>query len=260
MQGVQLSAALSHHVGGRWPGAESGQNRAVPALTNKSAAPPLMRSELIQLRIRTVFGVDARADLLSAMLDLKSEFGASDFRYLGYTKRNVATDLNALQSGGILARATRGNQHLFRWKRRDEFAALVAPVPAGFPLWLPLVRLATALVRLSSDLETKSSRLARVAAANHLGGMTPDLEALRLTPPQEGGPIYLELLESREEPKTCDSELRAIWRAVWSPSNYPVGRFSDRSLSNTYWGKCEWRARQDSNLRPTDSKSVALSS
>lgn len=190
----QFSAALAHHVGGRWPGVESSPGGAFPALTNKSAPPPLMRAELIQLRVRALFGVDARADLLSTMLDLKAEFGASDFRYLGYTKRSIATALNALQSGGILTRTTRGNQHLFRWTRRDEFAALVAPVPAGFPPWLPLVRFMTALLRLSTDLETKSPRMARVAAASRLQSMTGDLETLRLAAPQEGGPIDLELL------------------------------------------------------------------
>ncbi len=211
-QFVRFSTALTHHVGGHWPGAESSRKEDFPTLTSKSAFPPLMHAELIQLRIRMAFGVNARADLLSMMLAYwKSELGASDFRYLGYTKRNISSALNALQSGGILEKSTRGNQLLFRWKRREELIALVAPIPARFPVWLPLVRFMIALLQLCSDLDAKSPRLARVAATNQLRGMTHDLETLRLSPPKEG-PIDLELLtnwivEITQELKTPNSRL-----------------------------------------------------
>lgn len=40
--------------------------------------------------MRTILGVDARSDLLKAMLPhVRSDLSASDFRYLGYSKRNL---------------------------------------------------------------------------------------------------------------------------------------------------------------------------
>lgn len=87
---ASFARALEEHAGGTWPSAERGERWPV-RLSGKSQAPDLQRPALIRLRLRALFGVDARADLLAALLSFESQkFSAADLVFVGYTKRNIA--------------------------------------------------------------------------------------------------------------------------------------------------------------------------
>lgn len=78
------------------PGSKE-QCKHIPS--GKSEAPDLSRPALLRLRLRAIFGVGARADVLTELL-LSSNKSASELAKMGYSKRRVASTLDDLTRGG----------------------------------------------------------------------------------------------------------------------------------------------------------------
>lgn len=108
-----FAATLQHQVGGLWPDAE----RAAPwnvRFSEKSRAPSLDQPALIGLKSRALFGVSARADVITALLDWPApDFGAADVVFVGYTKRNLADALDNLADAGLFYSRRVGNRLRF---------------------------------------------------------------------------------------------------------------------------------------------------
>lgn len=179
-----FAAALERHAGGNWPGATS-TGRSELQLSGKSRAPDLQRPALLNLRLRALFGVGARADLITALLDWPSPtFSASELVFVGYTKRNLADALDQLSAGGLLASQRVGNRVAFSWRRHHELAVMVEPLPRAIPRWPAIMRALSAFLALLRSTEGKSKRLCLVAAAQTLRETADDLAALDLSPPR----------------------------------------------------------------------------
>lgn len=118
-----FSGALEQHTGIQWPGATVAA--PVPqSLSGKSHLPPLSRPPLLQLRLRALFGVGARSDIIGAVLAHRSEdFGAADLVFVGYSKRNIAEALDMLAAAGLFRTARIGNRVRFSWQRREQLLA-----------------------------------------------------------------------------------------------------------------------------------------
>ena len=110
-----------------WPDARIVVPAAAFTTTRRSAAPELERPALIQLRLRALWGVSARAEVLRAML-------ADGYRFLGisevaaaaaFGKDAVAEALENLQRGGLLEEAGPRNLRMFRLGRTSDLVALV---------------------------------------------------------------------------------------------------------------------------------------
>ncbi len=177
-------AAMREHVGGNWPDVKGPVEQQV-RLSGKSTEPDLGRPELIHLRLRALFGVGARADVIGATLAWPSPtFIASELTYLGYSKRNLSTVLDWLVSGGLLGSVSAGNQLRFSWKRRTQLVALISPLPKFLPRWPLLLELLSVLLDLVSSNEGKSDRVASVSAAKAFSALQGPLNTLGLEPPR----------------------------------------------------------------------------
>ncbi|HEX4754426.1 MAG TPA: hypothetical protein VH661_01575 [Candidatus Dormibacteraeota bacterium] len=117
-----------------WPGATT-PGAFTP--TGRSAAPELGRPALIQLRLRALWGVSARAEVLRVML-------AEGHRFMGisevagaaaFGKDAVAEALENLQLGGLLEEAGDRNLRVFRLGRRADLVALVGRQPNWSRSW-----------------------------------------------------------------------------------------------------------------------------
>ncbi len=117
-----------------WPGATTPRTFAA---TGRSAAPQLERPALIQLRLRALWGVSARAEVLRVMLAEGHRFlGISEVAALAaFGKDAVAEALENLQRGGLLAEAGARNLRVFRLSRRDDLVALVGTEPDWRQSW-----------------------------------------------------------------------------------------------------------------------------
>ena len=179
-----FATALASHTGGTWPGAAHGEQFRI-RLSGKSRPPDLEQPALINLRLRALFGVGARADIITAILNWPApDFGASDLVFVGYTKRNLADALDALADGGLLERTRVGNRLRFSWRKRRELNRMLEPLPKAIPRWPPVARVVAGFLELMERTEDKSERVSVVEAVRVFGKLGGDLTALGLEPPR----------------------------------------------------------------------------
>jgi DNA-binding transcriptional ArsR family regulator len=179
-----FASALEAYAGGRWPNARDASPPRLH-LSGRSRAPDPEQPSLLNLRLRSLFGVGARADVITALLGWPSPaFTASDLVFVGYTKRNLSDTLDSLRAAGLLSSKRAGNRVLFSWHRFRELSALVAPLPSSIPRWPTIVRVLSSFLALLASTEGKSERLSLVVAATALREIAPDLDVLGMTPPR----------------------------------------------------------------------------
>lgn len=181
-----FAGALEHYAGTQWPGS-SKAGRIPTSLSGKSRLPALTHPGLLSLRLRALFGVGARADIIGAVLSRSADFGAADLVFVGYSKRNLADALDMLAAAGLFRATRTGNRVRFSWQRRDELSALLAPVPDVIPVWSSTLRVMSGFLDLLTRTETKSDRLSGVEAARCLRELSGDLQALQVEPPDLPG-------------------------------------------------------------------------
>jgi hypothetical protein len=175
---VAFANALERHAGSNWPGA-NGTADGPAALSGKSRLPALTLPALISLRLRALFGVGARADLIGALICRPSgDFGAADLVYVGYSKRNVAAALDALAAAALFRTARVGNRVRFSWQRHPTLSALLEPLPALIPPWSISMRVMSTFLDLLTRTQGKSERLYAVEAARCFQQLAIDLQAL----------------------------------------------------------------------------------
>lgn len=181
---VPFAATLEQHAGGNWPGAGQGESWNI-RLSGKSRAPNLEHPALVDLRLRALFGVGARADIITAILNWPApDFAAADLVFVGYTKRNIADALDTLAHGGLLSSARVRNQLRFSWRKRRELQRLLDPLPKAIPRWPLTTRVVAGFLELLGRTEGKSERLSVVEAVREFGRLSADLTALGLEPPR----------------------------------------------------------------------------
>lgn len=191
------AATLAVHTGRAWPAA----TQPVPYHpTGRSSLNPLTNPALIRLRLRALFGVGARAEILHAFIaQPHAQTTAADLaRLTGYTKRNVTEELDRLALAGLLQVAAPTNQFLYRLQNRAALLELVGQRPRWFPSWEPTLRVVAALLDMARATEKESPAVQAIEAEKLLAGVTSDLHDARITPPspareRTGAPEELQL-------------------------------------------------------------------
>ncbi len=153
--------------------------------SGKSQPPSCEVPALLGLRLRALFGVGARADLVTFFLTQKSSaFTAADMVEIGYSKRTLADALDSFVQSGVLTYSMARNQKKYKLSRRDQLASLVGELPNVIPDWrrilIVLVTLRAALWKHQDN--SISSKI--VAARNALSHVRGQLDKLNLSPPQ----------------------------------------------------------------------------
>jgi hypothetical protein len=130
-----FAATVNAHAPLRWP--SQAERASSFTRTGRSAPPDLAHPSLVQLRLRALWGVNARAEVLRVMLPEGGRFiGVTEIAVAtAYGKDAIADALDNLCRGGLLARAGRANQHLYRLAREAELRALVGLLPARIVDW-----------------------------------------------------------------------------------------------------------------------------
>jgi hypothetical protein len=181
---VSLAHALEDHVGGTWSSGNESDRWKV-RLSGKSRFPDLEQPALVNLKLRALWGVSARADVVTAVLNWPApDFGASDLVFVGYTKRTLADALDSLADGGLFHSTRVGNRLRFSWQRRRELCTLLGSIPKTIPRWPPTYRLMSGLLELLDRVEGKSERIAVVEAVRALDRLDADMTILGLKPPR----------------------------------------------------------------------------
>lgn len=118
----------SHPAAGQKSSKASGED----ALARNIAQHP----ELLLMKLRALFGVNARAEIIAALLAQPSTHPAVLARRIGYLPRSVQDTLNEMALSGLLAchRAAGSREKYFTLRPSDWFALLADPDKA-FPKW-----------------------------------------------------------------------------------------------------------------------------
>ncbi|HZV50295.1 MAG TPA: hypothetical protein VFD49_11065 [Candidatus Dormibacteraeota bacterium] len=181
-----FAATANAHTRLRWPHATKA--RAYRP-TGKSRLPDLRRPALVQLRLRALLGVSARAEVVRLFLaDPTMTASAADLTpEAGYVKRSVADALDSLRLAGVLEAVSVRNQVRYRL-HSDAFVTSLGGLPVAFPRWQSVFRLLAELVRYGDAVEGIVSPVAAAEAASTARRILDDVRALRLDePPQALG-------------------------------------------------------------------------
>ena len=140
----QYAATVRAHTKAPWPGHGDPLTLFHPG---RIGSPDLRRPSLVQLRLRALVGVSARAEVLKLMLaDPERPQAASTLAEdAAYGKGSVAQALEMLTMAGIVQVQPDANRLLYRLSRPGELSQALLWVPSVFPDWSPIFRIIEAL-------------------------------------------------------------------------------------------------------------------
>jgi hypothetical protein len=183
----QTAATVNANSGLRWPGA----TQARPfQRTRRSAVADFSAPSLIVMRVRALFGVGARAEVVRAFLaDPSARLSAADIAAdAGYTKRNIAAALEALRMAGLLEIHALRNQRLYGLSKAGWLTALPGGLPSSYPAWSSVFRTLEGLMAGLRGTETMPARARNVKASDVLRDLRSDfrLVGVRLSEAEQG--------------------------------------------------------------------------
>lgn len=187
-----FAATVNAHAQLHWP--EATEPR-VYRRTGRSAAKDFGPAALVGLRLRALFGVSARAEIVGAFLAHPSAtFSAAELaQAVAYTKRNVADALESLRMAGLLEVLRNSNQLRYRLTRPTHLAPFVGDLPAIFPVWAPIFRALWVIVEYAQRVERFEPMVAAVEAQVALRHVASDLQRAGVNLPTDttGEPVRL---------------------------------------------------------------------
>ncbi len=174
----EFAGTVTLFSGVAWPQAGDARSYKV---TGRSTLPPLSRPSLVWLRLRAVFGLGARAEILRCFLaqpDTPFKSVTTLASETGYTKRNVADESEMLERGGLLSHRARGNRFYYSLARREELEGLIGGLPDIRPNWPRVLNVAQQLVRLEEASESTSNKTFPIRVKGGLTAIEDDLAEL----------------------------------------------------------------------------------
>jgi hypothetical protein len=149
----------------RYVGAIESGAKGRPRVT---LTPDLRRPSLIQLRLRALTGVSARAEILKALIASPQHprTASSLVAGAGYGKTDLAHALDLLTLAGITVVEPSANKLVYKLSRPAELTQALNGVPAGFPDWWAIFKVTEAILRYARGASSEPEQ--RVAAAQGL--------------------------------------------------------------------------------------------
>ena len=181
----RYGATLARYAGLRWAGLDGDPPYDV-VLSGKSRLGSLHDPSLIQLRLRAIFGVSARAEIVRVLLTRpSSEWSVTQLAdRVPYTRRQVSADLEMLALGGLTHRAGSSGKFTYALVDHDAFRRLVGEVPAYTPQWAPLFRIMSGLLDAVTQLISKPPSMPGAELARQFRLLEPPFAQLRLSHPR----------------------------------------------------------------------------
>jgi hypothetical protein len=177
-----LAATVGEHAGVVWPFASEPRRFTV---TGRSAAPQLDKPSMVWLRLRAMFGIGARTEILRYFLSREDgrSSAAAISAATNYTKRNVSEECETLAQAGVLSVRPTGNRFYYSLANRAQLEAFVGVMPAVRPNWVAMFDVARQLVSLEAAAATGTSRTLAVKVRKAIDGIEDDLDELEVDPP-----------------------------------------------------------------------------
>lgn len=169
------AATLQRATKQRWPGAGVAFDWAA---SEKSRSPHLGGGATLGLRCRALLGATARGEAVRILLlgDADRAFDARELAVeAAYAKRSIAEALENVRLGGMVDSTSAGNSRRFHLHRREEFEALLGPIPAIRTSQRALCRVLWAVLDACEKASAASAGVRRVEGARLLRELETDL-------------------------------------------------------------------------------------
>jgi hypothetical protein len=202
-----FAATVGEHAGVVWPYAAEPRRFAV---TGRSASPHLDKPSMAWLRLRAMFGIGARTEILRYFLshDDGRSSAAAISAATNYTKRNIAEECETLAHAGVLSVRPMGNRFYYSLAKRTQLEAFLGSMPTITPNWIAMFGIARQLVRLESVAETGTTRTLAVKARTAIDEIDEECDELGIEPP------------------SADLKGQDLWPAIRSLGRETLGEWS----------------------------------
>lgn len=178
-------AATANAAGGTlWPSGAAVPRKFTPS--RKSRLARLDTPQRALLRLRCMFGMTARAEILLTMLTQwhpDHHVTAAPLTELGYGKTAIATTLDELTLAGITQRMSIGNANAYQLRRPAELRNLLEPLPLRYEHWPMRLVMLIAAVRLEEQVANKPPIVQSVEAREFAESNRQAFARMRLEPP-----------------------------------------------------------------------------
>lgn len=139
---------------------------------------------MIDFKLRSLFGVNVRADVLSFLLSEKREnYIASDLLEMGYSKSRIAEILADLALGGLLTESQVRNQLHYSFIKRNQLTKLLGTIPKKMVRWDQILAVLLPIRACIDATENSPIGIRAIDMRNLLNNLLRDLSQLKLTPP-----------------------------------------------------------------------------
>jgi hypothetical protein len=209
-----FASTVSDHAGiVEWPGSTKPFRYAI---TGRSVFDSTEQPSRAWVRLRGMFGLGARTEILRYFLSGKRRATVATIaESVGYTKRNVADECDALAKAGVVRPQQVANRFYYTLARRsalEEFVGDIAPVR---PDWSALFAVTSAFVALEELSQELSDTALMVEAHRVMQIVEGDLNRLRV----DESPS----LASPENYWPSVYEFAHHYMAAWAVGQWPHG-------------------------------------
>jgi hypothetical protein len=146
----------------------------------------LGRAAQLSLRIRSLLGVTAKAEVVRVFLDRSDEtLTAADLvnEGIGYTKRATRDALEDLRTGGFAELEVSGNRKGYRFLGQKSLSELLAPEPVHFPKWRQLFALLRGSLNLIEEIDRFRPETRPIAIRKSFMALASEIRGAGLLPP-----------------------------------------------------------------------------
>jgi hypothetical protein len=177
---ADFSTTVKSHARVPWPGNGTAW-KLEPS--GKSGMVDLARPALIQLDLRAICGVSARAEVLRLLIsDSNRGWTSSELAQLSaYGKANVTAALDTLVLANLVKEERLSNGFRFSLLSEPQLIALLGGRPAQFPVWSEILRIVEAFVRFATTKASVRSDVRSVEVGGLLREIDRSINALGLT-------------------------------------------------------------------------------
>lgn len=179
-----FAATMNARAGVNWPGATT--ERSTYRVTGRSTLRSLAEPSLVYLRMRAMFGVGARTEILRYFL-FHQRFKVSAnalAEVTRYTKRNIAEACDMLVQADVLTAKTAGNRFDYSLTDPRTLEDFVGSVPAIAPDWSALLRVVVTIWQVGEAVGSRSPEAAAVEVHQAIRAIDDDLVDLGLVQPR----------------------------------------------------------------------------
>jgi hypothetical protein len=154
------------------------------SVTGRSSLRSLSERSMVYLRMRSIFGLSARTEVLRYLLFTRERSTAAMLAtQTNYTKRNVADACESLVQAGVLQSRQTGNRLYFSLADGEVLLDFLGLSPPIHPDWPALLRVVNALFRWTESVET-DERVLVVRTHGTFSEIAEDLDSLRMERPE----------------------------------------------------------------------------